>query len=214
MSSDRNLLFGVLALQMDFVSRDGLIAAMQAWLSEKEKPLGEILRERGNLTPARLRMLNQLVNEHVELHQGDVQQSLAAVSASSWLKQQLKSLCDPELQAALVSLGTARQEIDPYATPSYLPAPSDGVRYRVLRPHAKGGLGEVFVAEDTELHREVALKEIQNGTRTIQIAAAGSCSRRRSPAAWNIRASYRSMAWASMPTAGLITPCASSAATA
>ena len=161
MSSDRNLLFGVLALQMDFVSRDALIAAMQAWLSEKEKPLGEILRERGNLTPARLRMLNQLVDEHVELHQGDVQQSLAAVSASSWLKQQLKSLCDPELQAALVSLGAARQETDPYATPSYLPAPSDGVRYRVLRPHAKGGLGEVFVAEDTELHREVALKEIQ-----------------------------------------------------
>ena len=34
-------------------------------------------------------------------------------------------------------------------------------RYQILWPHAKGGLGEVFLAEDTDLHRRVALKEIQ-----------------------------------------------------
>lgn len=39
---------------------------------------------------------------------------------------------------------------------------SSGLRFRVVRKHARGGLGEVFIAEDQELHREVALKQIQS----------------------------------------------------
>ena len=37
-----------------------------------------------------------------------------------------------------------------------------GERYRVIRPHARGGLGEVFLALDPELDRQVALKELQS----------------------------------------------------
>jgi len=38
----------------------------------------------------------------------------------------------------------------------------DAGRYRPLRFHAAGGLGRIFVAEDTELNREVALKLIKD----------------------------------------------------
>ena len=39
-SSDRNLLFGILALQVNFISRDALIKGMNAWVLEKHRPLG------------------------------------------------------------------------------------------------------------------------------------------------------------------------------
>src|SRR5262249_33071905 len=47
-----------------------------------------------------------------------------------------------------------------------LPGPSAGasagvMRYRSVRLHARGGLGEVHVALDEELSRQVALKRIQ-----------------------------------------------------
>ena len=42
-SADRNLLFGILALQLDFIDRNQLIAAMNAWVLDKSRTLGAIL---------------------------------------------------------------------------------------------------------------------------------------------------------------------------
>src|SRR5262245_4673436 len=67
-NTDRNLLFGVVALQMNFVGRDELIAAMNAWVLDKHKPLGEILAEQGKLSAERRQLLEALVAEHLKAH--------------------------------------------------------------------------------------------------------------------------------------------------
>ena len=152
-TADRNLLFGVLALQMNFVTRDALVAAMHAWALDKAKPLGQILLEQGQLTPGQFQALETLMGEHLRAH-GTPLDSLRSLAPDSVIRTAISDIDDPDLVTCLLGLPPASSAGD--GVPG-----REGGRYRVLRWHAGGGLGEVFLAEDTELHREVALKEIR-----------------------------------------------------
>src|SRR5438034_11838482 len=91
-SSDRNLLFGILALQMDFISRDALIKAMNAWVLEKAKLLGQLLIDQGALRPDAHAVLEALVQKHLELHDNDPEKSLASVNAIGSVRQELQQI--------------------------------------------------------------------------------------------------------------------------
>src|SRR5260370_39612078 len=99
--ADRNLLFGILALQMDFIHRDALIQAMNAWVLEKNKPLGQILEEQGALTSEQRSLLEPRAQAHLKAHGDDPEKSLAAISAVGSVREDLKQLADPDVQASV-----------------------------------------------------------------------------------------------------------------
>jgi hypothetical protein len=121
MSSDvsRNLLFAVVSVQLGFISREQLVAAVGVWLLDKTKSIERILQEQSALRSSDIELLRPLVERHIDNHDGDAERSLAAISSIDDIQSALHSLGDEQIDATISVVGTAPKEAA--STPDFDP---------------------------------------------------------------------------------------------
>lgn len=164
-SSDRNLLIGVLGLQMGLITESALLRALQSWVFRKSVGLEEILLEQQAFNVESCLFLKGIAEQYLKLNGDDAAAGLASLSSTGPVRRQLREIGDSDLDLTLSRVDQLRsgnrsrvESVGDAQSPVALPTSE---RFRVLRPHARGGLGMISIAEDRELGREVAMKEIQ-----------------------------------------------------
>ena len=218
-SAENDLMFGLIALQVGLIDQSKLVAAFQAWTLDRSRPLAAHLIVRGDIDGDDRAAILALVARHLRKHGGNVEESLAAIPAGASTREVLASIGDPGIGASLARVGSGPEmsdddERDRTASYGVGTTTSGGQRFRVLRPHARGGLGECSSRSTPSCTARWPSSRFSNHMLTTQPAGSGSFWKRRLPVVWSTLESFRFTAWEPTAMAAPTTRCDSSRETA
>jgi serine/threonine-protein kinase len=156
-NADRNLLFAVLTLQADFLDVARFAEICTAWAARKDTPIADLLVERGWISREDRKHLDYILERKLQKHGGDARTSLSGIATAD-VQHALSAISDPEIRDSLAGLAPPAGRVF-VSTIGYQHEARD--RYTISRLHACGGIGQVWLAHDTDLDRVVALKDLR-----------------------------------------------------
>jgi len=166
--STRDKLFASFARRLEYIDDAALAAACESRRRDPTRTLADILVARGTLDATHRALVEEVVESHLTPHGGDVEACYAEIIEKGWVPSVLtgnapspSTASGPPIDRAesgVVWEGVGADELTDTATlGSYT---SGGSRYELLERKGGGGMGEVWIARDRELNRDVLLKQV------------------------------------------------------
>ena len=159
--SDLQYVEGLLAVQRGLLNEQELSLALADWREDEASPFREFLVERKLIGADQADEIREAAKEFLSDREARFER-FRTLTIKPDAMETLRRIPDQRFQDLLDRLNESDSAVEPSPTVTVAFPQTSGMRYQVLRPHARGGLGEVFVARDLEIPREVALKQIRD----------------------------------------------------
>jgi len=178
---DRNLLFGVIAVQMRFIQPVDLAKAAAQWAVEPDKDLGAVMIEIGLLEEKQRRVIEDMLELQIEEHDGNPSATLQSFGGNRSIHESFAASVAAKEDGGESTLVFVEE--DERVRDSDGPALGERIddakhitqehpgRYSIKGEYGRGAIGRVMIAFDEHVGREVALKELLSGRSDTPVAS-------------------------------------------
>lgn len=153
-SVERQLLLGAKAVEQQLLSATELARGVSAWANRESQGLLFHLEEAADLDEEKSGQLRELFGDFADSLAFEIAESIDD-SFFGKLNDALGDVDNDQLKASVARWQQVAEET------TSLQLVSENERFCILSEHARGGLGEVLLAKDLQLNRQVALKRIR-----------------------------------------------------
>jgi WD40 repeat protein/serine/threonine protein kinase len=166
---DANLLVGILAVQLRFTTTEQLVRAGAMWSIQEGLTLGQILIEQGAIDARELGIIEELIANQLEAAGGDLSRVYelyggdTAAQASFAGSLVFDTPADQPRARTPSGGGSGGRRLELGADDVEGLSTEPPGRYSLRGEQGRGGIGRVWVAYDTAIRREIALKELLPG---------------------------------------------------